>query len=126
MNALTWDRAHLWRFRASLVRVIDADTAVLLADLGFFARYEVRVRLLNFSAPESNTLEGKLGAVRLRAALLRGAGDWPLRVVTHQRETIVAETRSFERFVGEILVAQSSGELTNVVELLHTEVPRET
>lgn len=49
----------MYRFRANLVKVVDADTVDLYVDLGFNIFMEQRVRLLNIDAPERFTKRGK-------------------------------------------------------------------
>ncbi len=127
MNATTFDRTCLWQYRAQLLRVIDADTAVLLIDTGFGGRHEVHLRIADLDGPERNTPEGPLAAQRLLGALWSAAETaWPLRVISRQRERVVSEVRSFERFVGDLYVTNAKGELTDVKDLLsHTTTPSE-
>lgn len=118
-DAAEFDRIFLWRFRARVLRVIDADTAVVLADCGFHGRHEARIRLADYSGPELREPGGEAARARLEAALRRADGsDWPLRVISQQRETVASETWSFERYVATVLVAQPDGGLVSVVELL--------
>lgn len=120
MNVTEWDHEHLWHFRAMTLRVLDGDTALLLADTGYGGRYEVHLRIAGLNAPEMSTPEGMPARLRLANALpLWAAGSgWPLRVISLQRETVVSEVRSFERFVGTILVLQADGRLIDVKELV--------
>lgn len=111
LEVMLFDRAFLWRFRAKPLRVIDGDTAVVLADTGYFGRHEVHVRIAGLNAPEL----GQPGADEARRALDaavfdRGgvALDWPLRLISLQRETVVSEVRSFERFVSTIFVVRGN------------------
>lgn len=105
----TFDRTLLWRFRAQLLRVLDGDSCRLLCDTGFGGRHEVAIRLLGFSAPERYQAGGPEATQRLHDALARGVGEWPLRVATLQRETVVSEVRSFERYVAQVWVAAPEG-----------------
>jgi micrococcal nuclease len=57
-----------YTYAATLVRVIDGDTAVLDIDLGFRLRATMPFRLLGINTPEMNTPEGR--AARLWAV------DW--------------------------------------------------
>lgn len=119
-NAFTrgFDTLFLWHYRAKLIEVLDGDTIVCLCDTGFYGRHEVHIRLAGFSAPERRQLGGTAATLQLTEILQTAVGDWPLRIVTLQRETIVSEVRSFERFVANIFVAQSDGMLRSVAELL--------
>lgn len=97
---------------------MDGDSCTLLADTGFRGRHLVRVRLLGYSAPERYAPGGPEATAQLRALLSLGAGPWPLRVITHQRETVVAEVTSFERHVASLYVVDAAGEMHDVATLL--------
>jgi len=120
MNAEEWDRGHLWRFRARLVRVIDADTWVVEADTGFSGRHEVHIRIAEMNAPESSTPEGAVATAAVIRLLntIPPSFAWPLRIVSRQRERSVAEVRSFERFVADVSVVQADGTLRDAKDLL--------
>ena len=117
MGADAWDRAYLWRFRAKPLRVIDGDGILVLADTGFHGRHEVNIRIADLNAPELHTQEGHDAKMRLEEAIGWQSG-WPLRVVTRQRETVVSEVRSFERFVADVFLIGAGGDLVNVREVL--------
>lgn len=78
MSASAWR----WEFPARLVRVIDGDTLVVEADLGFHTRLELTVRLLGVNAPELRGRERAAGrAAREYAAQWlaeRAGAAWPL------------------------------------------------
>lgn len=115
-----FDRGRLWHFRASLVSITDADTLRLLVDTGFSGRHEAIIRLAGINAPESGTREGEAATAWLEDTLsLWSVGHrWPLRVVSLQRETVISEVRSFERFVGNVYLIVHTGQLRDVGELL--------
>lgn len=48
-----------YRYRCSLVRVVDADTVVVNIDLGFRLNATMPVRLTGLNAPELKTSAGK-------------------------------------------------------------------
>lgn len=48
-----------FRYRADLIRVIDADTLILRVDLGLRCAVTVTVRVRNVDAPELSTTAGK-------------------------------------------------------------------
>lgn len=48
-----------YRYRISVVRVIDGDTIEADIDLGFYARIRTNLRLYGIDCPEMNTPEGK-------------------------------------------------------------------
>ncbi len=124
MNARDFDAA-LWTYRGRYIRTIDGDTLAVELDLGMHIRYEMRVRLAGFSAPERNTPEGKVAAQRMRDVFAsdRYTGAmletryWPLRVVTEKLPS-GGETTSFERYVAAVWLVAESGEMSNLVDLL--------
>lgn len=106
-RAETFDRALLWRYRAKRLRVVDGDTIVMLADVGFDTRCQVHVRLFGVEEPELGTPEGWHAKDRLERSchaveLSSPDVDWPYRIQTIQRSTIVAETKTFTRYVGNV------------------------
>lgn len=117
MSGEAWDRERLWRYRARPIRVIDGDTIVVEADTGFYGRHEVHIRIADLNAPELNEPGGEEAAIRLRQAI-DSPSEWSLRVVTRQRETVVSEVRSFERYVGDVLVVGDAGGWVDVKGLL--------
>ncbi len=121
MKAEEFDRAHLWRFRARTVRVIDADTVLALVDCGYRGRHEARLRIHGIDAPEVGTKEGNLARAWL-ATQIDGAHhilqEWPLRVETIQRETIVSEVATFERWVSKIWLVDDDGEMFDLADAL--------
>jgi len=48
----------MYEYNASLIRVIDGDTAILRVDLGFKMYCEMSFRLLGINAPELNSTGG--------------------------------------------------------------------
>lgn len=117
VSALFFDRGFLWRYRATPLRVIDGDTFVALVDCGFFGRHEAHIRVADLNAPE----RGHPGYLAAQLALQNALPDrphWPLRIISHQRETIVAEIRSFERYVATVLVVGADDSLVDVREML--------
>lgn len=50
--------APAYRYRAQLVRIVDADTVDLVIDLGLRVSVEARVRLAGLNAPEADTETG--------------------------------------------------------------------
>ena len=117
MTADEFDRQLLWRFRAQPLRIIDGDTMVVLTDTGFRGRHEVHIRIANLNAPELHEPGGLAAQIRLKDAVSWLTG-WPLRIVTQQRETVVSEVKSFERYIAEVFVMAAGGELVNVKDLL--------
>ena len=119
-SAWEWDRQFLWRFRARWLSddYFDGDTFTALADTGYDGRHEVRVRLQGFMAPERRDPGGAEATRRLWDALNTGVGEWPLRIVSQQRETVVTEVTSFERYVSNVFVVRDDRMLIDVRELL--------
>lgn len=125
MNVNEFDRAHLWRFRAEPIRVIDADTIKVLADCGYRGRYEPALRLEGIKAAEKWTPEGRAAAAWLRdeigECVAGRPGDrWPLRVETVQLETVVEEATTFERWVARVWLVDADGELHDLGDRLVT------
>ena len=63
-----------YRYAATLVRVIDGDTAILRIDVGFHASIEAHVRLLGWNCPERRDPLGP-AATAATEQILRGAGQ---------------------------------------------------
>lgn len=122
MNVEAWDRSLLWRYRARLIRLRDADTIVCLVDSGYRGRHEAPLRLVGVNAPEKGTAAGDAATRWLDGFLAaRGAwapGRWRVRVETIQRETVVEETTSFERWISRVWVADDDGSMTDVAAAL--------
>lgn len=117
MNVSEFDTQSLWHFRAYVTRIIDGDTIVAMCDCGFSGRHEAHIRLDGVNAPELTDDGGIAARLRLQATLVPSPG-WPLRIVTTQRERVVGEVQSFERFVANVFIQRADGELTNVKDLL--------
>ncbi len=113
-----WDRNNLWRTRAKLLRVIDGDSLIALCDCGFSIRYEARIRIAGLWNPETHEPGGSEATMALMRAVESGVGEWPMRIVTQQRETIISEVRSFERWVASVYVCQEGREPVDVRELM--------
>lgn len=112
MNVASWP---LYHFRASLVRVIDGDTAVVRVALGFHVAIDITVRIAGIDAPEMHGPERAAGgaAALWLADLLADAPA--LYVRTHR------DTRSFARWVADIAIPRpggEEGELDDVAELM--------
>lgn len=105
--------SSLWHYRASLVRVIDGDTVVLLVDTGFGGRHEVAIRVAGIDAPELPSVDGIAATVALRRIVARGTGAWPV-LVTTQRLRSGSEVMSFARYVGSLAIVEADGSVTDV------------
>lgn len=116
MEAAGWDRLHLWRYRAVWLpaEYMDGDTFTALPDQGYDGRRQVRVRLDDLWMPELSAPGGVDAMIALQDVLSRGQGKWPLRIVSKQRETVISEVRSFERFVSDVFYVDAAGELRDV------------
>jgi len=73
-----------YTFLAKLVRIIDGDTLLLNADLGFYIKAQVRVRLAGVNVPPANKAKGKKAIVFLNERLTRN--------------NLVVESRSKEKY----------------------------
>lgn len=117
MDVTSFDRGSLWRFRGWPQRIIDGDTFVAMIDTGFSGRHEGHIRIADLLAPELHQSGGPEAQALLATALISGPREWSLRIVTRQRETVVSEVRSFERWVADVWVVRD-GRLVDVKELL--------
>jgi endonuclease YncB( thermonuclease family) len=87
-------------YAATLRRMIDGDTFVLLVDVGFEAFVAVKVRALGIDAPEVH------GATRPRGLMaLNFAGD----LLAGRELHVISRARSFERWVCEVFVTGPDG-----------------
>lgn len=66
---------NVWTVPATVKRVIDGDTLILLLDLGWHITYEARCRLVGCNAPELGTDEGN-AAKAFVISLLNRVGTW--------------------------------------------------
>lgn len=108
MKAADFPRYH---YRGTLVRVIDGDTAVFDADLGFGVGLEIMVRLVGYNAPEMR------GPDPTRAMLAKAHLDQLL----HGRPVYLAtlkDGQSFARFLAAAYVDDGEGELIDVADLM--------
>jgi hypothetical protein len=95
----------MWQYRAAVVRVLDGDSLIILADTGFNGRQEEHIRLLDVHAPEMSELGGldTFGFVAEWCARLPADVRWPLIIDTvpnTSREP--AERRSFVRYLATV------------------------
>jgi hypothetical protein len=81
--------AGLWRYRASLSRIIDADTIVTVIDGGFGVHFtDIHLRLLGLNAPELHGSQREAGLAAKAYVeqwchlALDPATAWPLLVET--------------------------------------------
>ena len=81
-------------YRASLSRVVDADTYELMVDLGMRVHHKALVRLRGFSAPENSTFSGA------------AATQIALKVLEPGRNRLVVQTYkdhlSFARWIADV------------------------
>lgn len=67
MAGMSRKPAPAYTYRATLVRLVDADSAIFAVDVGFRFRAEVPVRLLGLNAPERYTAAGKVATAWVSA-----------------------------------------------------------
>jgi len=84
-----------YKYRASLIRVIDGDTYVMRVDLGFFVEAKLHIRLRGIDLPERYTVEGK-EATALATKFLESATQ--LVVETYK------DQQTFGRWVADVYV----------------------
>jgi endonuclease YncB( thermonuclease family) len=107
----------VWEYRAQLVEVLDGDTVRLLADVGFYGRHQVDVRLLAVNAPELNEPGGRETADFVRnwtngLAALR----WPILLRTQTTKVSEpSEKQTFTRYIGDVYDITGAGYLNALV-----------
>lgn len=113
-----FDRERLWHFRAAVWRVIDGDTFVALTDGGFKGAAMPHIRIAGYNAPEMSAPGGHAAKTLLARTIPTfgsyADGQWPLRIVSHQRETVVREIQTFERYVADVYIIDREGRLQSV------------
>ena len=62
----------MFEYKATILKIVDADTVDLEIDLGFTVSTKQRVRLLGLNAPERFTLEGKAAVAWLNTVIPAG------------------------------------------------------
>lgn len=92
----------VYRYRASLMRVIDGDTYELRIDLGFGVAVTIRVRLQGVDAPEITgpTRQRGLEAAYFAAAQFEKAQS--IVVETHKLPDGKRDAKTFDRYVADI------------------------
>lgn len=86
-----------YQYACEVLRLIDADTAVMRIDLGFHTSVTLPVRFEDIYAPERRTPEGVLAAAKM-GMLLRDATS------VHVRTKKADPTQSFGRYIAEVWV----------------------
>ncbi|MBA3483142.1 MAG: thermonuclease family protein [Pirellulales bacterium] len=85
----------MYEYRATVARIVDADTVVLSIDLGFHAHIVQTVRISGIDAPERFTEAGKAAIASLRELLPAG-----VKVTTRTEKA--AATEKYGRYLAEI------------------------
>lgn len=78
----------MYRYHATLVRIIDGDTLDLSVDLGFRIKQQIRVRLADIDAPEIRGEHKEAG---------RAAVRWLSREL-NRPEQLIVETRKTGKY----------------------------
>jgi len=106
------DGFSLYHYRATVIRVVDGDTAWLKVDCGFRIYAEASYRIVGMNAPEINkgTFEERAEGGRSKAELERlvGPPGSPVFVET------LKDTQSFGRYLARVYAPGASGELIDV------------
>ena len=94
----------MYRYKVSVVKVVDGDTIDVAIDLGFGMTYKKqRVRMLGIDTPESRTRDlvekkfGKASKAHLKSILESGG----IQLVSHDKG-------KFGRILGELFIGDSS------------------
>lgn len=82
-------------YRATVLRVIDGDTIVVLVDLGFHTRRKIHLRLDGYDAPEIRGPEKELG---------QKATDVIKQYLSEGEDCIIrtGKGKSFDRWIAEV------------------------
>lgn len=106
-------------YRAQILRVIDGDTLVILADTGFNQRAEVNVRLIAVFAPELDEAGGPEAKAWVETWLAENtdpARRWPVLVVTDVTKVYEPTARmTFNRYVADIYEITSGAHLNAAI-----------
>ena len=84
-----------YQYKATVVRVVDGDTIVLVVDLGFSVSVQEKFRLAHINAPEKSDKEGRTKATERISALLPKGGACVIRSLGQDK---------YGRWLGEIYV----------------------
>lgn len=94
--------AAMYIYKASLHRVIDGDTVVLIVDLGFTIKVEQTFRLYGINCPEKNTPEGKAAAEFTRNWFTAAEGKTIL--ISSYKPSKPLETEKYGRYLVSIYI----------------------
>ena len=97
-----------YRYRARLVRIIDADTIRVSVDLGMRISREVNLRIADIDAPEVYGRDASEAGRTATEALREMLGDRPLYVATRK------DTTSFDRYVAALYIDAGDGTLRDI------------
>ncbi len=105
MNASDWP---LWRYRATVTRIIDGDTVECSVDAGFRLYATKRIRILGYDAPELFS-----GTDRENGAAARGYLESLIPIGTRVYLETQKDRTTFDRYLADVWVEQD-GQLTSV------------
>lgn len=94
----------MYEYHASLVRVIDGDTVVMVVDLGFTVSVNIEFRLLGINAPEmkgTSKVAGQAAKAHLEQLLAQGS----LSLKSEQ----APKTDKYGRWLADITVTRPDG-----------------
>ncbi len=94
----------MYQYKATVTKVLDADTIHARVDLGFDARLDMTLRLAHINAPEMSTPEG--------VAAKRFAMDWLAEHTDFRLESIKDRRERYGRYLG-IIHPLDDGETLN-------------
>lgn len=85
-----------WTVPAQVVRVIDGDTVIVVADLGWRVKIETAVRVDGMNAPEKTTDAGRLAAEFARGLLPVG------KQVTVRSKRLLGQFEKYGRVLADL------------------------
>jgi len=109
MNVNDWP---LYRYRGTVERIIDGDTAQILLDLGDRTYRSRRIRILGYDAPEM------VGASRAEGMAAKDALEAIAPIGSRVYIATKLDRTSFDRLLGYLFVEGQDGTLDDVSQLM--------
>lgn len=106
----------MYEYTATLVRVIDGDTVVLVVDLGFTVSVNVEFRLLGINAPEMKGTT-KVAGLNAKAHLEQLLAQGALSLKSEK----APKTDKYGRWLADITVTKADGTSFNANQAMVTD-----
>lgn len=109
----------MYTYRAKVLKVHDADTIFVEADLGFHIKKQLWVRLLAVDAPELKTPEGQAAREFVVNWLFQGKIDAPIVTISTMKERDGDERQTFGRYLAFVLNDRGEGLASALIKAGH-------